>query len=120
MTLPNGVAHVSHQSATIIEFDVSEVRVVKTEQHARPTRRHGSGVRSGHEFFASVCDRIEGIAHVLVTGGHTDLADFRHYVEKHRPLLAPRIAGYELVDQPTENQLVALARKRFDEFARLA
>jgi len=42
------------------------------------------------------------------------IADFRHCVEEHRPLTAAaRIVGYEVVDHPTENQLVALARKHF-------
>jgi hypothetical protein len=50
---------------------------------------------------------------VLVVGGHTGLAAFRHYVDKHRPLTAPRIVGYQVVDHPSENQLVALARLHF-------
>ena len=33
--------------------------------------------------------------------------------EKHRPEAARRIAGYEVADHPTANQLVALARKFF-------
>jgi stalled ribosome rescue protein Dom34 len=115
-----GVAHLSHQFAQVIEFDESTMRVVKTEQHAHATRQHGSHVRSEHEFFGSVCDQLDSFAKLLVTGGHTALADFRHYVEKHRPLLAPRIVSYEVVDHPTENQLVAMARKRFGELERLA
>ncbi len=120
MSLLRGVAHVSHQSAQVLDFSDDAVRVVKTDQHAHPTRQHASGVRSEHEFFAALCDQIEGFAQMLVTGSHTALADFNHYVEKHRPQVAPLIAGYEVVDHLTENQLVALARKRFDEFARCA
>ena len=50
---------------------------------------------------------------MLVVGGHTALADFRHYVDKHRPLTAKRVVAYDVVDHPSENQLVALARKYF-------
>jgi hypothetical protein len=57
---------------------------------------------------------------VLVTGGHTGLADFRHCADKHRPLTAARIVGYEVVDHPTENQLVALARKYFVKYEQMA
>jgi stalled ribosome rescue protein Dom34 len=120
MKSSRGVAHVSHQFAQVIEFDDSSTHVVKTEQHAHATRQHGSQVRSEHEFFASVCELIERFDKVLVTGGHTALADFQHYVAKHRPLVAGRIAAYEIVDHPSENQLVAMARKRFDELERLA
>lgn len=120
MKQSRGVAHVSHQFAQVIEFDEETMHIVKTEQHAHATRQHGSQVRSEHEFFGSICDQFEGFAKLLVTGSHTALIDFRHYVAKHRPLVAPRIAGYEVVDHPTENQLVAMARKRFEELERLA
>ena len=39
---------------------------------------------------------MEGIAEVLVAGSHTAQADFRHYVEKHRPEVAQRIVGWEI------------------------
>jgi hypothetical protein len=70
-------------------------------------------VRTQHEFFGEVCQALDGIAEVLVTGSHTAIADFRHYADKHRPQTATRIVGYEVVDHPSENQLVALARKYF-------
>jgi hypothetical protein len=46
--------------------------------------------------------------------------DFRHYVDKHRPLVAKHIVGYEVVDHPSENQLVALAGKFFLNFNQVA
>ena len=76
-------------------------------------------MRSEHEFFGEVCDALEGIAEVLVTGGHKGLADFRHYVEKHKPQVAAQIVGYEVVDHQTEGQLVAMARTYFEKYARM-
>lgn len=120
MQSPNAVIHLSHDSARVVEFDATTAHAGNVDQHAHATRQHGSGVRSGHEFFGSVCDRLGTFAKVLVTGGHTPLADFRHYVEKHRPLVASHIAGYEVVARLTDNQLVAMARKYLDELERLA
>ena len=60
-----------------------------------------------------------GIDAVLITGSHTSVADFRHYAQKHRPQLATHIAGYEIVDHPTEKQLVALARRYFLKHERM-
>lgn len=71
-----------------------------------------------HEFFGEVCDAIDGIAEVLMTGSQKALADFRHYVDKHRPHAAARIVAYEVVDHRTENQLVAAARKLFSKYDR--
>ena len=116
MTLFHAVAFVDHQSAQVLQFGSEHAVERKVHAHTHTTRKHGSGVRTEHEFFGAVCDALEGIAEVLVTGGHTGLADFRHYAEKHRPLTAARIVGYEVVDHPSENQLVALARKHFAKY----
>jgi hypothetical protein len=113
MSLFHAVVWTDHQSAQVLQFDAEHVLASKIKTHTHHTRQHGSSVRSEHEFFGEVCDALDGIAQVLVTGSKTAIADFRHYVEKHRPLAAPRIAGYEVVDHPSENQLVALARTYF-------
>jgi len=113
MSLYHAVAFVDHQSAQVLQFSADHVVKQMLHQHLHFTRQHASGVRSEHEFFGEVCDALEGIAEVLVVGGHKGLADFRHYVDKHRPLTAKHVVGYNVVDHPTENELVALARKHF-------
>ena len=119
MTLFHAVAFVDHQSAEVLQFSSEQVLERKVHQHLKFTREHHSGVRTEHEFFGQVCDALDGIGEVLVVGGHTGLADFRHYVDKHRPPTAAHITGYEVVDHPTENQLVALARKHFAKYDRM-
>jgi hypothetical protein len=116
MSLFHAVAFVDHHSAEVLQFASEQVVERKVHEHLTFTRQHGSGVRTEHEFFGQVCDALDGIAEVLVVGGHTGLADFRHYVDKHRPLTGGRIVGYEVVDHPSEHQLVALARKHFARY----
>ncbi len=116
MTLFHAVVWTDHQSAQVLQFDAEHVVSEKIHAHTHHTAQHGSSVRSEHEFFAEVCAALDDIAEVLVTGSHTALADFRHYVEKHRAHIAAHILGYEVVDHPSQNQLVALARKTFVKF----
>ena len=116
MSLFHAVAFVDHQCAEILQFTSEHVVERKVHAHPKFTRQHGSGVRTEHEFFGQVCDALDGIAEVLVVGGHTGLADFRHFVGKHRPLAAERIVGYEVVDHRSENQLIALARQHFVKY----
>jgi hypothetical protein len=116
MSLFHAVAFVDHRSAEVLQFGSEQVLEQRVHQHFKFTPEHHSGVRTEHEFFGQLCDALDGIAEVLVVGGHTGLADFRNYVDKHRPLTAARIVGYQLVDHPTENQLVALARKHFVKY----
>ena len=120
MTMFHAVVLIDHQTAQILQFDAEHIQAQKVRSHTHHTRQHGSAVRSEHEFFGDVCDALSGIAEVLVAGSHTAQIDFRHYVEKHRPTTAKQVVGYEAVDQPTENQLVAMARKYFLKHDRMA
>lgn len=119
MAFPHTVVLIDHQQASIQRFDAETVEAAHVRSRHHETRQHGSGVRSQHEFFAEVCDALARDAAILVTGGHTAQADFRHYVDKHRPALAPHIAGWQTVDHPSDGQLLAQARKFFAGFDRM-
>ncbi len=120
MTLFHAVVWIDHQQAQVLQFDAEHVQASKVKAHSHHTAQHGSTVRTQHEFFAHVCDALNGIPEVLVTGSHQAQADFKHYVDKHRPALGQQIMAWETVDHPTENQLVALARKAFLKLDRMA
>jgi hypothetical protein len=113
MSLSHAVVSINHLSAQVLQFDAENTESHKIQAHAHDTRQHNSGVRTEHEFFGEVCDRLAGIREVVVTGSSTALSDFRHYVEKHRPAVALQIVGWESADHPTDGQLVAFARKYF-------
>lgn len=121
MTTPlfHAVVHVDHHNADVLQFDADHVQAQKVKASSRHSRTHNSGVRTEHEFFGHVCDALEGIAEILVVGSSTAQADFKHYADKHRPHTAARIVGYEAVNNPTENQLVALARQYFLKYDRM-
>jgi stalled ribosome rescue protein Dom34 len=120
MTTFHAVVRIDHQTADVLQFDAEQVQAHKVKAHPHPTAQHGSTVRTQHEFFGHVCDALAGIPEVLVTGSQQALADFRHYVEKHRPALRPQVVAYETVDRPTANQLVALARRFFLKYDRMS
>jgi stalled ribosome rescue protein Dom34 len=113
LTLFHAVVLVDHRHAQVLQFDATQVQAHTLKAHSHPTRQHGSAVRAEHEFFGDVCDALAGIPEVLVAGSHTAQADFRHCVTKHRPALAAHLVGWEIVDHPSDNQLVAQARAFF-------
>jgi len=120
MSLFHAVVWIDHHTAQVLQFDATQVLEQQVKAHTHYTRQHGSQVRSEHAFFGEVCDAMEGIAEVLVAGSHTAQADFRHYVEKHRPEVAHRIVGWEAVSHLSTNGLVALARRYFVVHAGMA
>ena len=111
---------IDHQTAQILQFDAEQVQAQKIKAHTHHTRQHGSTVRTEHAFFGEVCDALAGIAEVLITGSHTAQVDFQHYVEKHRAATARQIVGCETVDHPSDKELIAMARKYFVRFDRMA
>jgi hypothetical protein len=120
MTTFHAVVWVDHQASQVLQFDAEHVQAQKVKAHSHHTAYHGSRVRTEHEYFAELCDALAGIAEVLVVGSKTSLADFRHYVEKHRSALGRQIVGWEVHDKATENQLVALARQYFTRYDRMS
>ena len=113
MSPKHAVVWTDHQSARVLQFDSEHMQAQKVQASSHHTRQHHSGVRTEHEFFGEVCDTLKVFDEVLVTGARKAIADFRHYAEKHRPHVVPHIVGYEIVDHPTDPQLVALARQYF-------
>lgn len=120
MTTFHAVVFVDHQQAQVLHFDAEHVEASKVKAHTHHTAKHGSLVRTEHEFFGQVCDALAGVQEVLLTGPKTGLADFEHFVKKHRADTARVIVDYLPVDHPSENQLVALARKYFLKYDRMA
>ncbi len=120
MSTHHAVVFIAHENAQVLQFDAEHVEAQTIKAHSHHTRQHGSPVRTEHEFFGQVCDALDGIAAVLAVGPHTGLADFQHYVRKHRPALVPKIVDFQAVDHPTEHQLVALARQYFLKHDRMA
>ena len=120
MTMFHAVVWIDHHSAQVLQFDAEQVQAQKVKSHTHHTAQHGSDVRTQHEFFAQVCNALAGIQEVLVVGPKTGIADFQHYVNKHRGETASHVVGYETVDHPTEKQLVAMARKYFLKFDRMS
>lgn len=120
MTLFHAVVWIDHQKAQVLQFDAAHVEATKVKAHTHHTAQHGSAVRTEHEFFGEVCAALDGIAEVLVTGPRKGIDDFRHYAEKHRAETAKRVVGYEVVDHPSDAQLIAFARKYFLKYDRMA
>lgn len=120
MSLFHALVWLDHHNAKVLQFSPEEVRSETVKAHKHYTRQHGSAVRSEHEFFAEVCAAMEGIAEVLVVGSSTAQSDFKHYLEKHRPQQVKQVVGYQTVDHPSDNQLVAMARQFFLKYDRMA
>jgi hypothetical protein len=122
----HSVIYLDHSEATIYEFSATDA----TERRIRPADHEGNihhkagTVGSGHEhndknYFKAIAEAVQPTHEVLIVGHGTEKAEFAHFVRDHVPSLAPRIQGVETVDQPTKNEIVAFARKFFEQRDRM-
>ena len=117
----HAVVWTDHKETRIFEFGTGGV-----EQHrihapdAQGNLHHKSGtVGSGHasvdkHYMKAIVDALKPNHEILIVGHGTARTELAHYIRDHVPALAPRILGVEAIDQPTEGQVLALARKFFE------
>lgn len=114
----HAVVHLDHHHAEVLHFDAHQVHAARIEGHHR--HAHGKDERAEHALFAAICQAVQDTREVLVTGSHPVIGEFRHYVEAHKPQLAPRIADYRPAPELSQGQLLALARQFFTAYDRMA
>ena len=114
----HAVVHLDHHHAQVLHFDANQVHAERIEAHERHS--HGHDQRREHALYESLCQALQDTPEVLVTGSHVVISQFRHYVEAHRPQLAPRIADYRPAAELSQGQLLAMARQFFVAHDRMA
>ena len=115
------VVWIDHREAHVLSFAAGDVerRVIRSE-HADRRLHHKGGSVSGRRipedaaFYKAVAAALEGAGAVLITGPADAKTHLKDEIDRHYPDLAKRIAGVEAVDHPTEGELLALARRRFE------
>jgi stalled ribosome rescue protein Dom34 len=121
--MPNhyhAVVWIDHREARVFHFNLTDIDRLVLHPH-NPTQHlhHKAGsISSGHapedqNFFHAVAKAIAGAKEVLITGPANAKAEFMKHIEHHDPALAKIVAGVETVDHPSDNALVAHARKYF-------
>ena len=111
--LLHAVLWLDSHHAQVIQFDPTQGRMHQLKALLSYQRRRAGRMRSEHEFFAEICDALVGQSEVLVAGSHAAQTGFHHYVDRHCPIVAQQIVGWQTLEQPIANELIALARRYF-------
>jgi stalled ribosome rescue protein Dom34 len=83
---------------------------VHRHQEATAERKHPA---DSERFYHQVARALEGVEEILVVGPANAKLEFIKHVHKHDHALVDKIIGVETVDHPTDNQLIAHARRYF-------
>lgn len=99
--------------AQILQFVPTQGRTRQLKALLSYKRRSAGHMRSEHEFFAEICDALDGQSEVLVAGSHAAQTGFHRYVDRLRPDVANRIVDWQTLEQPIADEVIALARRHF-------
>ena len=116
----HAVMWIDHREARVFHFgrDDVETLVLQPEKPTRQVHTKSNTIGRGHEvlakeFLHAAAQSIADAGAVLITGPANAKTELMAHIEKHDPKLLKIILGVETVDHPTDNQLVAYARKYF-------
>jgi stalled ribosome rescue protein Dom34 len=116
----HAIVWIDHAEAKVFHCNAEEADKLvlhadgSPRHHQHKANVHGAGHKGvDKEFFSQVADSLTHTGAILVVGPGNARVEFKHFVTEHFPQLAQRISGVEALDHPTDNQLIALARKFF-------
>jgi hypothetical protein len=120
----HAVVWIDHHEARIFHFNAEDIDRLVLRPHDPNMRIHHKAgqtagpIGSGHTpedqaYFREVATALADAGAVLITGPANAKTELMKHIEAHAPELAQIIAGVETVDHPTDNELVAHARRYF-------
>ncbi len=120
MNATHACVWIDHREARIFGISAGEATELVVHDHASPRHIHRKADHVGlgksapdPAFFAEVAAGLASFKGVLIVGPGSARNELAGYLAEHHPALAKRIWGIEPMDHPTENQIVAVARKFF-------
>ena len=120
MAYTHAVVWLDHTEARVIHLDETtheghHVKSPHGKEHLHHKRGSvGAGNASEHaDFFGLVVKALGDTAEILVVGPASAKNEFVKHATAHDARFAKRVLGVENMDHPSENQLVAHARKFF-------
>jgi stalled ribosome rescue protein Dom34 len=87
-----------------------QLKLAVPDHHTHP-KDHGDA--HSHAFYEAVAQHVKDSDELLVIGHGLGKTHFKTHLETHHPQLAKKVVGYEVVDHPTDAQVLAFAVKYF-------
>lgn len=120
------VVWIDHRAAHIFPFNRNEADHTIVRHHDAAQRIHrkagprGSGhVHEDKDYLAEVAEALRPAGEILITGPSLAKTELKTYLDQHEPLIAAKVVGVEALDEMSDNELLAFARKYFSRADRM-
>ena len=121
MKRQHAIVWIDHREAHIfgIGLDAGEKLAVHDKNAiAHVHHKAGPTAGSGHEpetlaFLDEVAKALDGVKEILIAGPAQAKIHLKSRLEKHWPHIATNVVGVEVLDHPSEPEILAFARKHF-------
>jgi stalled ribosome rescue protein Dom34 len=118
MSTFHAVVWIDHSQAHVLMFDREHVQAERIK--SRSTHSHQGKHADNKSYFAAISHELAGVHEVLLTGPGTARTEFRTWCEEHAKGCSHAIIDSLASDHPTDPQLVAMGRKYFMKFDKMA
>jgi stalled ribosome rescue protein Dom34 len=110
------VVYIDHEHAKVFKMKTGGAEGLDLHHHAHlhHNNREENKKKDSSSLYHEVAEKLSGAGEILVLGHGTAKDQFVHHLKDHKHAdLAKKVVGVEAVDKPTDNQILALARKFF-------
>jgi stalled ribosome rescue protein Dom34 len=120
------VVWIDHRVAHVYGFGRSGTSEDLVHSHGPHHIHHKAGtVGSGHErdepsYFREIAAHLTEAGSVLILGPAQTKSELKAFLDEHTPSIAAKVVAVEPLDQESEGQIIAFARKFFVASDRLA
>lgn len=115
MTTFHAVVWLDHSEAHVLMFDREHAEAQRIKSRSHHTPKHGH-VKGDKDFFNAVAKALDGVHEILLTGPANAKIEFRDHCKLNHTAVDKGIVDVLNSDHPTDNQLVAMARKYFAKY----
>ena len=116
----HAIIWIDHHEARIFHFNAADVVRLVVRPHDPGVHIHhkANTIGSGHapidqDYFRRVMDAVASSGAIMIVGPANAKTELATFIADRNPALSARVATVEAADHPTDNELVAQARRYF-------
>ena len=109
----HAVVWIDHRQARVFHFDADDADkiVVHAARPVRDIKHDGQRPAEDQRFLEEVTKAVENAGAILIVGPSNEKTELMKHIARVHPQMAVKVEGVEAADHPSDDELVAHARR---------